>query len=348
VRLLPGPPNVLSPADIDWLGLLGLLLLGLALYAVALTALTAWRLTHPRRRGYAWAVSRGVPGDPREAMDAPFEERSSTLDRGPPVALWEVPGGKAGGPVVVLSHGWGSGRVEMLPRAAALRPVASRLILWDMPGHGDSQGACTLGHREQRHLVGLMEEIDEPVVLYGWSLGAELSILAARARPDLALGVIAEGAYRSGWAVALNMLRAYELPVALNLAPALALIGTVFGGRPLRRWFDLAEEARDVTAPLLAVQGADDVFSPPADGEAIAHAAPSGRFIAIEAGDHSRIWHNPQTRQAAERAVRDFVAGLIPANQNPPPQPPPGLPHGQDAGAAGSDDARPLADPPRA
>jgi hypothetical protein len=47
-------------------GLLLLLLVGGILAAATVCALTGYRLTHPPRRTYAWALSKNLPSDPSE------------------------------------------------------------------------------------------------------------------------------------------------------------------------------------------------------------------------------------------------------------------------------------------
>ncbi|MEM7621812.1 MAG: alpha/beta fold hydrolase [Planctomycetota bacterium] len=283
-----------------------LLAIGASLYWALLVTLTAWRLVAPPRRTYAWAISRGVPGDPHEAFGVTFESVERRLDGGPRVPVWEIAGDAAAGPVVIVSHGWGSGRVEMLGRAKMLRSVASRVVLWDLPGHGESGGLCTLGSRETRLLDRLatdaVERFARPVVLYGWSLGAEISIRAAAGRSDIA-GLVVDGVYASGWVPAKRLLAERGVPWGATLGPALAVIGTAFGLRPARRFFRMTDVCEGVSAPVLMLHGARDQVAPIDAAERIA--AARGWRIEIDAdAGHATAW------DALSAEATGFVRGL--------------------------------------
>src|SRR5689334_9666437 len=116
---------------------------GLALLWCAAVAYTTWMLTHPPRRPYAAAVARGRPGDPGD-LDRAFESWS-VRSRGMDLPVGDVPGDDAAGPVVVMTHGWADSRVGGLVRLPSILPVASRVVLWDLPGHGEAPGTCRLG-----------------------------------------------------------------------------------------------------------------------------------------------------------------------------------------------------------
>ena len=50
----------------DWLGLILLLVAGLVIGVIAMTWYTVYVLTHPPRRSYAYAVSKGLPSEPKD------------------------------------------------------------------------------------------------------------------------------------------------------------------------------------------------------------------------------------------------------------------------------------------
>lgn len=288
-------------------GLLLLLLLGLLAGLGAMTAWTAWLLSRPPRRTYAAAVARGRPGDPGE-LKLPLEFREwRFVSRGRRFPAWEVRGGRPGAPTLIISHGWGDSRVVMLGRIAALAPLFSRVIVWDLPGHGDAPDRCRLGTREAEDLAALVDAAmrrDEALVLYGFSLGAGVSIVAAAQMKDRPLsGVIAEAPYRVPRTPARNVLKQLGLPWRWNLPPALRLLGV------RERGFDRADWASRVRAPLLVLHGARDAISPLEDGEAIARAAPMGRLVVAPEGEHLNLWTEPTLAEASLGAVREFVEG---------------------------------------
>ena len=296
------------PTLADVLNLLPLLGVGLVVFLGSVIAMTVHRLTHPPRRGYAWAVSKGVPGDPAE-LDTPlaFTERTET-HAGRRVALWDIKGGDADGPVLVLTHGWGWSRVHALDRIAALAPSASRLVAWDMPGHGDSAGATSLGRVESRCLASIVRELgDANVVLWGWSLGAEVTLhgagLLTRSGSPPG-GVVLEAAFRRGLTPARGVLRAAGYPRGFTLTAALAVVGARHGD-PRDRFRDLTSTASLLAdRPLLVLHGAHDQIAPIEDGRAIAEAG-RGRLVRFDDAGHE-LWTETHTERCAD-AIRGFV-----------------------------------------
>jgi len=270
------------------LGLLILLAVGLVVYWAYLVVLTAWRIARPRRLTYAWAVAHGRPGDPSELDPAlafsSFTFRASRTD----LPAWDITGADPDGPTVVVTHGWGESRVGVLGIVAALAPHCSRIIAWDLPGHGEARGACRLGATEHRDLCALLDTIDsERVVLYGRSLGGVVSVGAAGSCARVSL-VFAEAPYLDPATPARNTIRLQALPYRPNLAPALALVGMWAHGRVNRP--DPRASARSLRVPLVVVHGSDDPVCPVGDGRALADAAPDGRMVEIPGAGHHDLW----------------------------------------------------------
>jgi pimeloyl-ACP methyl ester carboxylesterase len=308
-------------------GLLQLVLIGGVLFWLALVWWTVHSLTHPPRRGYAWAVARQRPGDPGELdlhPGPPAFEEWIFESGGVEMAVWDIVGQKHDGPVVILTPGWGQGRVGCLDRAEGLLASTSRLILWEMPAMGDSAGRCTLGAQEPALLSELVDRVrtaksadgseqqsaSRPLVLAGVSMGAGVSIVVAATRSDIA-GVIAEAPYRMPLTPARGVLKAANLPRWLNLGPAIGLVGLRNGFGAHWRCFDRADYAAKVNCPLLVLHGSLDQVSPLADGLAISQAAPQGELVEVQGADHHNLWQLPQTRQASVQACARFLDGLL-------------------------------------
>lgn len=304
----------------DLLGLLLLLAAGLGVFALAVVAFTLRTLTRPPRRTYSWAVARGVPGEPPEVR-VPWgrvEHSSWTFtSRGRDLPVWDVRGARADGPTAVLTHGWGDSRVVALSRLPALLACCARVVMWDLPGHGDAPGTCTLGTRECDDLVALLGRIGAagPVVLYGSSLGAGVSIVvAARDAARLGVvGVIAEAPYRVPRAPAERVMRVRGLPWRWNLPVVMALVGARQGYG--LSWvagadaggFDRAAHAANLRVPLLVIHGTRDEVCPIEDGRAIAAAAPDGEIVEVEGGGHNNLWTDDRFIPVCAAAVAGFV-----------------------------------------
>lgn len=310
---------------------------GLVLAWVILVVRTARIIGGPRRRTYASAVSRGLPGDPGE-LPRPWRFTAWTYSNGAEIpwttAVWTVEGKDPSGPVVIFSHGWGESKQAVLSRLGVLGPRCSRIVAWDLPGHGESsRGRSPLGTGEWQTLSDLVEvaqgeslaerraagekldaeredeadwnehfdtapERGAPgVVLHGFSLGGGVSLETAQWLKRRVAGVIAEAPYRLPWTPAGRVMRARGFPTRGVLMPAMRLLGLSRGG-PGWRGFDRAEVARDVKCPLLVVHGSLDSICPIEDGRAIAAAAKRGRLESIEGANHNDLW----TTQAAATA----------------------------------------------
>lgn len=294
-------------------GLVTLLGAGLALFAEEGVRRTVRTLTRPPRRTYAWAVARGRPGDPGELRNPrPFREWTFR-SRGRDLPVWDIDGERPSGPLVIVTHGWGDSRVTMLSRVEVLAAHASRVLVWDLPGHGEALGRCTLGAEEPEDLKALLARAAElasgvPIVLYGFSLGAGISIEVAASSGGVG-AVISEAPYRFAATPAGNVLRLMGMPYRWNLPAALWLIGLGKAGKLRPEVFDRASHAARLGVPLLVVHGDSDETCPVADGQAIARSG-GGEIRVIETGRHLTLWTDDRTRDATVSAVGAFLGSL--------------------------------------
>jgi pimeloyl-ACP methyl ester carboxylesterase len=203
-----------------------------------------------------------------------------------------------------------------------LLKFASRAILWDPPGHGDAPKGepVGLGVREPKLLAALIDAIeptDAGVVLYGWSLGAGVSIVAG-ARDPRVKAVIAEAPYQHPKTPARNVMRAGGYPYRWNVPILFAILGLRLGvGATWKRVytspagepqpFDRARHAARLDCPLLVIHGSADVVCPLADGEAIEHAAPQGELLAIEGAGHNNLWSNSTWSGQVKDRISEFL-----------------------------------------
>lgn len=323
-------------APVDVLGLLLILGIGLAIGWVVLVGYTAWMLTHPPRRAYAWAVARSLPGAPDElriAGESPEAARSRVVfeswnlrSRGRDLPVWEIAGQRADGPVVIMSHGWGDSRTVMLAsgRVEAVLPLASKIVLWDMPGHGDAPGVCSLGEGEAADLAELVTRVaggddanSREVLLYGFSLGAAVTMRALPRISTPVRGIVLEAPYVAPVIPARNVLHLRGLPWRSNIAPGLMVARALHrsGGpgwprreleQPPFRWLIVGP----MTRPVLIVHGADDAVTPVEGARGIARCLPSASLVEIAGGRHTTLWTDPQTREATAAAVTGFLRSL--------------------------------------
>ncbi len=295
------------------LGLIQILAVGFAIGLIALILTTAWMLTHPVRRSYAWAIARSQPGDPGE-LDEPLRFVDDMIETASArVPIWDIEGRDPNGPIVLMTHGWGSSRQGALKRIYPIIDHASRVIAWDLPGHGDASGIARLGADE--HMIGMelieaLEIKDTPVVLYGWSMGAGISLALCEQIQSThnVRCVICEAVYRVPPTPARAVLSLRGMPHRLNLIPALALLGLKFRVGMKWRGFDRAEITTRVKAPILLLHGDLDPVSPFGDALKVMRASSVAYIAKVEDAGHNNIWTDPVFRELAIDAVGSFIA----------------------------------------
>jgi dienelactone hydrolase len=133
------------------------------------------------------------------SRDLTFESVTFTTSDGVMIAAWYVPSGN--GAAVVLRHGAGSTRSDVLDEAAVLARHGYGVLLTDARGHGDSGGrAMDFGWygdvditAATDHLAARPDVDPHRIGVVGMSMGGEEAIGAAGADPRLR-AVVVEGA----------------------------------------------------------------------------------------------------------------------------------------------------------
>ncbi|HEY6911037.1 MAG TPA: alpha/beta fold hydrolase [Myxococcales bacterium] len=247
--------------------------------------------------------------------------------------------GNGGGPAVLLLHGLGGSASSMAPLLPALLPLAPRVVLLELPGHGRSphppQGP--LAAREYGAVVvacaqELARESSGPVVVLGNSLGGALSLYAAHVRPDLCAGVV--GLNPAGAELSPEAMEALPHAFADANEGAAQMARLLFHRTPWPFWLVARDFARhwgtpavqrilddaragndrslgmhvltDIHVPVLIVWGAEDRLLPLSSVEDFARIR--GARVELLHG----CGHVPQLERPAmtRRAVGDFVGAL--------------------------------------
>lgn len=292
-------------------GLLVLFAIAIAIAAGAAMLLLVSRLRHPPRRTAGWALATGRPVDPGDLDLAHREDRVGSMP------WWLVADDEAtlaseASPTVVLLHGWGRSRRDMLQRMEPWRTTGHRMVLPDLRGHGDADGPSTLGTREVADLLELLEAIPaREVLLCGHSMGGVVAILAAakiargavdgRPRLPKVTGVVAIAPYERLRIPAIAQLQASGVGGPRQTTPLLAVLSILGIEEP-----STSAASAELDMPLLVLHGDDDRLCPIEDARRIAAAAGAlGRFIAIEGGGHDDL--RPETMASIEGAIRGWL-----------------------------------------
>lgn len=296
------------------MGLLILFAFALAVIVASCTLGLIHHMQRPARHTFAVALAREQPTDPG-AMGFVSEDHIFEFDDGTASPGWIIRGEKSDGPTVIITHGLADSRFGSLLRVPLVVPWASRVVVYDMRGHGESTAKkTTLTALEPDDLQRVMNEVDDgsPIVLMGHSMGAGVSIVVASREFEEAkdkprvLGVIAEGGYRWPMETITNYLKHHGWPAF----PAVMLAGWHFSFwlGITKHGFDRVRFAAKLSCPLLIINGEADAVSPLASAKEVAAAAPHGRMVAVSRAGHGDL---PTTYKAHySQALRDFVRDM--------------------------------------
>jgi pimeloyl-ACP methyl ester carboxylesterase len=233
-----------------------------------------------------------------------LDARSSFVEyRGRSLATWRW--GPLDAPAVLLAHGWGGQAAQMRGFVPRLLAEGLRVIAYDQPAHGLSEGKLT----------GLPD------------FAGALAAVAAddRKRGGSVQHVIAHSL--GGVAAAIALSRGLALRSAVLVSPPSDLVGYsrqfarwYWMPEPLRRamqasieerfglrWFELevARLAPRLATPALVIHDRGDARVPWAQGAALARAWPGARLLSTEGLGHGRILES----ETVLRAAADFIAG---------------------------------------
>ena len=215
------------------------------------------------------------PVDFRE-YSLPDPENATIRGEGVTLAAWYFDNPRDAGCAVVMLHGFGGSKAEILAATPIFWQRGCDLLLYDARGHGDSDRALlSFGVHEREDLLRVIEwltaKTDLPrskVGLLGWSYGAATSIQAAsEAGGDVAF-VIADSSYSSMGDIARVQAEKQYAAWAKVFVPGALFVSSLRGG------FDARDPApataiRTVRVPTLLVHSRQDEFTPVGHSELI-------------------------------------------------------------------------------
>ena len=272
------------------MGLFVLFAVAAVIVCAVVSGVLVYAMLNPPRKTFAVAVAKGGATDPAD-LGWSAEPITFSLTGGSSSPGWIIDGLEPSGPTILVVHGFGDSRFGALTWTPLLIPLARRVVVFDLRGHGDSEARyCQQGGVETVDLIGVLDQLngssepaDGQVVLFGYSMGAVIAIAAAAAAPDRVAAVVAEGVYRHWQEPVRRLMRSKRLPVQPFLAIAGGVLRLAIRGQSD---FDRVEHASRLRCPLLVLHGADDRLCPLESARAIAAAAPNGRLEVFEGGGH--------------------------------------------------------------
>lgn len=182
---------------------------------------------------------------------------------------WKIPADPSR-PWIILCHGVGSNRADLLEIAAGLHAVRFNLLLFDFRGHGGSAGRSTsFGWLEQRDLEGVLVFLgqqpdvpEKPYGVYGISMGAAVALMVG-ARDERVAAVAVDSPYTS-----LEETLGRHLTLMYPLLPKVPFLWFVLATYRLRFGVWPREVSPEVSAgqlaprPLLLIHGGSDPRMP--------------------------------------------------------------------------------------
>ena len=232
--------------------------------------------------------------DDYPALASALEEVTFPSADGITLAGWFVPGESP--TTIVLMHGFGENRNQMLPHADFLHEAGYSTLLFDLRSRGESEGdAVTFGYHERGDLRGALRYLEqrpdadaESVGVLGMSMGGAAAIMAAADLPQVK-AVVSESAFQTvNSAVDSSFEYFINLP-AFPFSPVTVFIMEQRLGIKAGDIRPVEDVGRISPRAVFIIHGADDVTVVPEDGVALHAAAgePKEPLWLIEGAGHA-------------------------------------------------------------
>lgn len=255
--------------------------------------------------------------DPNDCAAAPEAAGGDLVTAdGISLAGWYIPAASGAGPeapTIVLAHGHGVNKSDLLGRAELLHPEYN-LVMVDFRGHGQSEDAqSTIGLLERndlRAVVDWLEETKRPsaIGLLGVSMGGAAAASEARG-DDRVTALVLESTHATLANALEARLERQGYPLALPGAWAIMLGGLVRTGQDMSAADPVQAVADYGERPLLLVTGGRDDTIGGGDADALLAAArDGGSQVQLRTCDTAGHAGSPT---ACAGAYRDWVLGFF-------------------------------------
>ncbi len=287
---------------------------GIHLVRVATILLAVWVAA-------SWTMEK-VSVHPRHSTDGPspadygwtYRDVSFRDPAGLTLRGWWIPGTRH--QTVVMVHGWTTSRQEPMSKGHYLHDAGYNLLLFDLRGHGASDGRyTTFAWAEPDDVlaaVALARGLDVgPIALLGYSMGAA-TVIEAGARSADVSAVVEDSGYSSfGDVVRAAFNRSTHLPPDPFVEPVFAIAQADLGIDANR--IRPVDAAARLDKPLLVIHGSADELVPVEQGRAIYAAAPGPKELLIVPGAAhvASYFRDPALYKAT---VLEFLAAAMPGD----------------------------------
>lgn len=228
---------------------------------------------------------------------------------------------------IVVCHGFGMERRELLALALGLRERNHAVLLFDFRGHGRSGGTrSTVGYLEAGDILAAVAYLRHrpgltgcPIGVAGLSMGAAAAILAAGETTAIA-AVVADSSFATLRDIAARGLRLlYGIP-PFPFAPFVVWFGEFFTRTRIRLNRPVDAVAAIAPRPLFLIHGAGDQLVPPYDAVRLYEAAGEPKELwLVDGAGHAGAFHAHQARyiERVDRFFARWLQGVTPLVTQP-------------------------------
>jgi pimeloyl-ACP methyl ester carboxylesterase len=217
------------------------------------------------------------------------------------IATWEWGWRSRGAPAVLLAHGWGGHAAQLRGFVFPLLAAGFRVIGFDQPAHGLSEGRLTGLPDFAEVLAEVAERYGHPEAIVAHSVGGAAAAFAlSRGLPIRRAVLVSPPADVVGYSRRFARWHWIPEPVRGSMQAA---IEERYGVR----WeeLDIERMAPRLAAEALVIHDRDDRVVPARQGLRFARAWRGARFLMTEGLGHGRILRDA----GVTRAAADFIAG---------------------------------------
>ncbi|MFH1368354.1 MAG: alpha/beta hydrolase [Elusimicrobiota bacterium] len=224
---------------------------------------------------------------------------------------WFVPAEKRSDTTIIVCHGWGAGKSDILSSTFFLNTRGGyNLLYFDFRNHGQSGGnISTLGRYEAADVASAVDFVKKnktsfcrKIGVFGFSMGASAAIIAAAGRPEI-MAVAAESPFSSFDKIVVRFAKLfYGIPRFPLVDITLGFVRLRLGFNP-NKYSPQNYIAQLSPRPVLIIQGDSDKRMLPAEG----------RNLFSEAKDPKELWivKNADHGEAYCREGRKYEIKLL-------------------------------------
>jgi pimeloyl-ACP methyl ester carboxylesterase len=201
---------------------------------------------------------------------------------------------------VLLAHGWSRNRDRMTGRARVFGKLGFKTVFHSARDHGNSTPNRSMGaFRFAEDIEAVLNWLDEPVVLYGHSLGAAGAILAAARAPGRIRLLFLEGCYARTKEGLRSLYRGVNPFFGWVLGPMIVFWMDIYYRFQMEA-VSPVRLARAIRVPVLIIHGEKDQSFPLHDAWRLRDAFPGGgaELFVATGSNHSNSSLDPRYPEA--------------------------------------------------